>query len=118
MEFRFQDWKSRQDHPGLRDAWLATQELAARRLDGRVADCILCGRPTVLRLAGATDPPDLREQLVCTRCGLNTRLRAALHLLRGQLRGRVPAPRPRRRFRAGCCPASAWARIRPACGST
>ena len=94
MEFRFQDWKSRQDHPGLRDAWLATQELAARRLDGRVADCILCGRPTVLRLAGATDPPDLREQLVCTRCGLNTRLRAALHLLRGQLRGRVPAPRP------------------------
>lgn len=96
MDFSFQDWESRREHSGLRDAWLASADFAARgNLDGLEHDCILCAQTTTLRLRGDPALPDVREALQCTRCGLNTRLRASLDLLRRQLAGPVPPPSPR-----------------------
>ncbi|WP_051414553.1 class I SAM-dependent methyltransferase [Pseudoxanthomonas suwonensis] len=94
MGFSFPDWESRREHEGLRDAWLASQDFAAGQLDGLEADCVLCGMRTTLQLRGNPAAPDLREGLVCGHCGLNTRLRAALQLLRGQLAASASLSQP------------------------
>ncbi len=95
LRFCFPDWESRHgDQDALAQAWLASQEFAARGPDGLATECVLCGTQARLKLHGDPASPDFREGLVCTGCGLNTRLRASLKLLREQLARWQPAPAP------------------------
>src|SRR5690606_28116824 len=87
VAFAFQAWEERDGHAGVRDAWLASRAFIERRQwQASSAKCGLCGQSTPFELRSNPDAPDLREGLVCTRCGLNARLRAALGLLQDHLR--------------------------------
>lgn len=69
--------------PGLQSAWRTS--MAALEHGGDVELvflCPLCGIETRATLTGGA--AGSREQLVCTSCGLNSRLRAAFSLLRAQ----------------------------------
>lgn len=92
MRFEFADWESRQrSESALKGAWLATRDYAAQlKTAPPSADCRLCRTRALLQLHGDPHDADLREGLVCTGCGLNTRLRAALSLLQAHLAARRP----------------------------
>lgn len=88
IEFAFEDWAARVNHDGLRDAWIASEQLKATcdwsALPGR---CGLCGREAGFALApGASHAqPDVRESLLCLSCGHSARVRAGLQLLQQRL---------------------------------
>lgn len=92
MRFAFDSWQARDQHTGLRDAWLESQNFLARCDWGALrARCGLCAQETPFRLLSDPENPDVREGLICRRCGCNSRVRAALGLLFEHM---APAPRP------------------------
>lgn len=80
-DFKFQRRVDREGNEELRDAWIASQEFSTRCMSvDVVAHCTLCQRQSTFHLQAKTEPADLRELLLCTACGLNTRIREGLRL--------------------------------------
>ena len=89
LEYR--SWDERDGNVDLRDAWLASQEFISNcDWSALQANCGLCEQVTSFRLKSNAVAPDLREALVCERCGFNSRIRAALRLLLDLLPPAIP----------------------------
>lgn len=84
----FTDMAARQASDLPRACWLHDhQRLPTIDWSDYVAYCVVCERMQRFEVAGSDgqDEVNTRESLVCTGCGLNSRLRAALALLRQRL---------------------------------
>lgn len=88
MQFAFERWHDRDSHPGVRDAWIASRDFAEGRDWNRLSvHCNLCNQDESLTIhPGANEAQlDVRENVPCSGCGCNARIRAALGLLSANL---------------------------------
>jgi hypothetical protein len=94
----YSSWQDRESDENLRDAWFASRDFAMDRdWSSLRAHCGLCGQTTPFRLLSDPSAPDLREGLICQRCGCNSRIRGAVRILLDRLPPPV-ASRPRGLF--------------------
>lgn len=88
--YGFEGWRQRDQHPGLRDAWVSSEDLKAHsNWEPLPGICGLCGATGGFVLAQHADKkqPDVRESLLCAACGHNARVRAGLRLMLNHLQG-------------------------------
>ena len=94
--FSFNRRDTRVDHPGLRDAWIASEQLKTTcDWSALPGTCSVCEADAGFALSVHANPeqPDPRESLVCRSCNLNSRVRAGLQLLNEHLpRGSTAPP--------------------------
>lgn len=89
--FSFFDWSDRDGDDALKKSWLHDNSSPIERWKDRLGYCSLCERTTKFTLgpgAIATEV-DAREQIICSECRLNSRVRAAFGLATSELDGRL-----------------------------
>lgn len=91
----YANWEERDSSDEVRDAWLRAREALQMRTDWSLASgcCFACQAPVQWKVPAGVNPllPNIREQILCSRCGCNARVRSALALLRDAV-GAQPAP--------------------------
>ena len=98
----YSSWQEREDDEQLRDAWIASRDFIARcDWNSLQAHCGLCAQTTQFNLLSNPAAPDIREGLICNRCGCNSRIRAALGLMLDDLPSTVALP-PNKRLPFWC----------------
>lgn len=89
------NWDERDSSHAVRDAWLRAREALQMPIDWSRSSgcCFACQAPVAWKVAAGVDPlrPNIREQILCSRCGCNARVRSALAMLRDAV-GARPAP--------------------------
>lgn len=89
------NWNERDSSSAVRAAWTRAREALETPIDWSQASgcCFACQAVVGWKVPAGVDPwqPNIREQILCSRCGCNARVRTALALLRDALVSR-PAP--------------------------
>jgi SAM-dependent methyltransferase len=85
----FAGWAERDGNEGLKQCWLHDHDQAGEPWQDRQGRCELCAGTTLFKLTQGADRVtfDTREQIVCSGCTLNARVRAAFWLASLELRG-------------------------------
>lgn len=85
------NWDERSSSSAVRAAWSRAEALETQ-IDWSQAPgyCLACQEVVAWKLPAGVDPmqPNLREHILCSRCGRNTRVRSALAFLRDALAAR------------------------------
>lgn len=84
--FSCSDWNERDSSDEVRSAWMMAREALKKPTDWNQASgcCFACKMLVGWKVPVGVDPmqPNIREQILCSRCGCNARVRTALALLR------------------------------------